>query len=113
WIVLLLINAVFFIAGLFLDPLAALIILVPIFLPLSRAIGLDPVHFGLIVVFNLMIGLCTPPVGYLIFLTASLAQAPTIQVIRESVPFVVVLVLVLLLVTYVPAVSLFIPNLVR
>lgn len=113
WIVLLLINLVFFIAGLFLDPLAALIILVPIFLPLSRAIGLDPVHFGLIVVFNLMIGLCTPPVGYLIFLTASLAQAPTMQVIRESMPFVVVLVLVLLLVTYVPAVSLFIPNLVR
>ena len=113
WIVLLLINAVFFIAGLFLDPLAALIILVPIFYPLSGAIGLDPVHFGLIVVFNLMIGLCTPPVGYLIFLTASLAQASPLSVIRESLPFVAVLVAVLMLVTYLPAVSLSIPNLLR
>lgn len=113
WVVLLLVNLVFFIAGLFLDPLAALIILVPIFLPLASAIGLDLVHFGLIVVFNLMIGLCTPPVGYLIFLTANLAQVPAMRVIRESVPFVAVLVAVLILVTYIPAVSLSIPNLMR
>ncbi len=92
-------------------PWPSLIILVPIFLPLAGAIGLDLVHFGLIVVFNLMIGLCTPPVGYLIFLTANLAQVPAMRVIRESVPFVAVLVAVLIVVTYVPAVSLSIPNL--
>lgn len=113
WIVLLLINLVFFVAGLFLDPLAALIILVPIFLPLASAIGLDLVHFGLIVVFNLMIGLCTPPIGYLIFLTANLAEVSALEVIRESLPFLGVLVAVLLLVTYVPSVSMFIPDLVR
>jgi len=113
WVVLLLINIVFFIAGLFLDPLAALIILAPIFLPLATAIGLDLVHFGLIVVFNLMIGLCTPPVGYLIYLTARIADAPASAVVRESLPFLGVLGAVLLLVTYVPAVSLAIPNLLR
>ncbi len=113
WIVLLMINAVFFIAGLFLDPLAALIILVPIFLPLAQAIGLDLVHFGLVIVFNLMIGLCTPPVGYLIFLTANIAQAPAADVMRESLPFLMVLACVLLLVTYVPAISLTVPALLR
>ena len=113
WIVLLLINAVFFVAGLFLDPLAALIILVPIFLPLASAIGLDLVHFGLIVVFNLMIGLCTPPVGYLIYLTARIADAPAEQVVRESLPYLGVLLAVLLIVTYVPAVSLAVPDVLR
>ncbi len=113
WVVLLLINGVFFVAGLFLDPLAALIILVPIFLPLASAIGLDLVHFGLIVVFNLMIGLCTPPVGYLIYLTARIADAPAEQVVRESLPYLGVLLIVLVIVTYVPWVSLGVPNLLR
>ncbi len=108
-VVLLLINAVFFCAGLFLDPLAALVILAPIFLPVASAIGLDHVHFGLIVVLNLMIGLCTPPVGYLIYLTARIASVPPEGVIRESLPYIGVLVAVLLLVTYVPAVSLWLP----
>ncbi len=94
----------------FLDPLAALIILVPIFLPIAAEIGVDPVHFGIIVVVNLMIGLCTPPVGYLIYMTASIADVSPTRVVRESMPFVAALVLVLVLITYLPELTLAVPR---
>jgi tripartite ATP-independent transporter DctM subunit len=112
WAVLLLINALFFAVGMFLDPLAALIILVPIFLPLAQALGMDPVQFGVMTVLNLMIGLCTPPVGYLIYMTATMGEVSPTRVIRESLPFIGVLVAVLMLVTYVPAITLWLPELV-
>ncbi|GIX08810.1 TRAP transporter large permease [Elioraea sp.] len=107
--VLLLLNLLFFAIGMFLDPIAALIILVPIFLPMVQALGIDLVQFGVMTVLNLMIGLCTPPVGYLIYLTATMAEASPGAVIRASLPFLAVLVAVLLLVTYVPAVTLWLP----
>ncbi len=109
---LLVINLLFLLVGMFLDPLAALIILVPIFLPIANEIGVDPVHFGIIVVVNLMIGLCTPPVGYLISMTASTADVSPTRVVRESVPFVAALMLVLLLITYPPDLTLAEPRLV-
>lgn len=111
-VVLLLLNLLFFAIGMFLDPIAALIILVPIFLPLVQGLGIDLVQFGVITVLNLMIGLCTPPVGYLIYMTASMADVPPATVIRESLPFLAVLIAVLLLVTYVPAVTLVLPGIV-
>lgn len=112
-IVLLLLNLLFFAIGMFLDPIAALIILVPIFLPLVQGLGIDLIHFGMIAVLNLMIGLCTPPVGYLIYLTAGMAEVSPAAVIRESLPFLAVLVAVLLVVTYVPAVALALPALLK
>jgi tripartite ATP-independent transporter DctM subunit len=111
-VVLLLLNLLFFAIGMFLDPIAALIILVPIFLPLVQSLGIDLVQFGVITVLNLMIGLCTPPVGYLIYMTATMAEVPPTTVIRESLPFLGVLIAVLLLVTYVPAVTLALPGIV-
>lgn len=111
-VVLLLLNLLFFAIGMFLDPIAALIILVPIFLPLVQGLGVDLVQFGVITVLNLMIGLCTPPVGYLIYMTASMAEVSPTTVIRESLPFLAVLIAVLLLVTYVPAVTLALPGIV-
>jgi tripartite ATP-independent transporter DctM subunit len=111
-VVLLLLNLLFFAIGMFLDPIAALIILVPILLPLVQSLGIDLVQFGVITVLNLMIGLCTPPVGYLIYMTATMAEVSPTTVIRESLPFLGVLIAVLLLVTYVPAVTLALPGIV-
>ncbi len=113
WMLLLVLNLLFFAVGMFLDPLPALVILVPVFLPLVTAIGMDPVHFSVMIVLNLVIGLCTPPVGALIYMTASMGQVSPTAVIRASLPFLFMLVIVLGLVTYVPVISLGLPELVR
>lgn len=112
WMLLLVLNLIFFAVGMFLDPLPALVILVPVFLPMVKAIGMDPVHFGVMLVLNLVIGLCTPPVGALIYLTASIGNVSPTAVVRASLPFLAMLICVLLLVTYVPAVSLTLPQLI-
>jgi TRAP-type C4-dicarboxylate transport system permease large subunit len=91
--------------------MAALIILVPLFLPIAQNIGVDAVHFGVIIVVNLMIGLCTLPAGYLICLTADIAKEEPMTVIVESLPFVAALVVVLALTTFVPAITLVLPDL--
>ncbi len=106
WMLLLVLNVIFFAVGMFLDPLPALVILVPVFLPLVTAIGMDPVHFGVMIVLNLVIGLCTPPVGALIYMTASMGQASPSSVVRASLPFLAMLIFILMLITYIPAVSL-------
>jgi tripartite ATP-independent transporter DctM subunit len=111
WAVLLLINAFVLLIGLIMDPLAAMVILVPILLPTVTQLGIDPIHFGIIIVINLMIGLCTPPVGYLIFLAARIADTRPEIVIRELLPFLGALLMALLLVTYVPAFTLTLPKL--
>jgi tripartite ATP-independent transporter DctM subunit len=100
------VNVFFLIVGLFMDPLAALIVLVPILLPTATSMHIDPVHFGLVVVINLMIGLCTPPVGYLIYMLAGIAKEPPSRVIKESLPFLAALLVALAAVTYIPALSL-------
>jgi TRAP-type C4-dicarboxylate transport system permease large subunit len=74
--------------------------------------GIDPVHFGLVVIINLMIGLCTPPVGYLIYMLAGIADEKPARVIAESLPFLGALIVILALVTYFPAISLALPRLV-
>lgn len=112
WMLLLVLNIVFFAVGMFLDPLPALVILVPVFLPMVTAIGMDPVHFGVMLILNLVIGLCTPPVGALIYLTASIGNVSPAAVVRASLPFLAMLILVLMLVTYVPAISLTLPHLI-
>ncbi|MEH6717508.1 MAG: TRAP transporter large permease [Aurantimonas endophytica] len=111
WGMLLLINLLFLVVGMFLDPLAALIILVPIFLPLATELGMDSVQFGVMIVLNLMIGLMTPPVGFLIFMTASMGEVSPGAVIRQSLPFIVALLAVLAVVTFVPAATLWLPSL--
>jgi C4-dicarboxylate transporter DctM subunit len=111
WFVLLLVNVLFLILGCFLDPLAVIIVFVPVFLPLVRAVGIDLVHFGLVVVLNVTIGLVTPPVGYLLFICAAISGAALERVVREMVPFLVALVIVLALCTYWPAMVLSVPRL--
>jgi tripartite ATP-independent transporter DctM subunit len=110
WVFLTVINVFFLIVGMFMDPLAALIVFVPILMPAVQALAIDPIHFGVVIVINLMIGLCTPPVGYLIYMMANVANEPPQAVIRESLPFLGVLIFVLILVTYIPALTLALPK---
>src|SRR5690348_10194669 len=102
WIVLALLNLLFLLLGMFLHSAAAIILVVPVVMPLVRAVGIDPVHFGLIVTINLGIGQQTPPVASVLMVASSLAKASIWEVTRVNVWFIVVLVAVLLLVTYVP-----------
>jgi C4-dicarboxylate transporter DctM subunit len=111
WVILGMVNAFFLIWGCILDPMTAMIIIVPILVPLAQKLGIDLVHFGVIVVMNLMIGLVTPPVGFVLYLTSSIAQAKLEDTIRESVPFLIALFLILALCTFFPAVILWLPGL--
>ncbi|MEO1104085.1 MAG: TRAP transporter large permease [Pseudomonadota bacterium] len=108
---LLLVNLFALMVGLFLDPLAALVILVPLLLPAAESFGISPIQFGIVLVFNLMIGLTTPPIGYLIYLSAHIAEERPEKVMRESLPFLAALLVALMVLTLVPAVTLFLPNL--
>jgi tripartite ATP-independent transporter DctM subunit len=105
WVVLLFLNGVLLLAGMFMDIGAAMLILTPLFLPLVERFGIEPVHFALIAICNLMIGGLTPPVGMLAYIAASVARVPVVEVFAALWPFVLALLAVLALVTYVPAVS--------
>ncbi len=105
-ILLLLINLFLLVVGLFMEMIAALVILVPILVPMVLAIGFDPVQFGIVLVLNLVIGALTPPLGMLVFITARVGKADVGSVFRAVLPFVGALLLVLLLVTFVPTLSL-------
>lgn len=109
---LLAVNICFLIAGMFIDPNSALLILVPPLFPVSQAMGVDPVHFGMIVTLNISLGMITPPFGLDIFVASSTLNKPVLNIIKGIWPFVFVNILVLLVVTYVPQISLFIPQLI-
>ncbi|NDA99960.1 MAG: TRAP transporter large permease subunit, partial [Betaproteobacteria bacterium] len=107
-----LINLLLLIVGMLIEGTAALILLTPILVPVALKIGVDPVHFGLIMVLNLTIGGVTPPVGTLMFTTCSILRVPLQDFTREALPFIAAMFMVLMLVTYIPALSLWLPNLV-
>ncbi len=111
YLILFFLNIFFLVAGVFLHSAAAIILIVPIVMPLVRAAGIDPVHFGVIVTINLGVGQQTPPVATVLFTTAAIARLPFWEVFKASWPFTLVLVLVTLLVTYVPWISLVLPSL--
>ncbi len=105
-VILLIINLVLLFVGVFMDITPAVLIFTPIFLPVVVELGVDPVHFGIIMVMNLCIGLCTPPVGSVLFVGVSVAKVKMEEVIRPLMPLFMVLILVLLLVTFIPELSL-------
>jgi tripartite ATP-independent transporter DctM subunit len=113
YLILLFLNVFFLIAGMFLHSAAAIILIVPIVMPLIRQLGVDPIHFGIIVTINLGVGQQTPPVATVLFTTAAIARLPFWDVFMAGWPFTVVLALVTLLVTYVPWISLGLVNLVN
>jgi C4-dicarboxylate transporter DctM subunit len=105
-VLLLLINLFLLFVGLFMEMIAAMVILVPILVPLVIAAGVDPVQFGIVLVMNLVIGALTPPMGVLVFTTARVGQANVVEVFRAIMPFLAGLLIVLMLVTYVPVLTL-------
>jgi tripartite ATP-independent transporter DctM subunit len=111
WQFLLLANALMLFVGCFLEPTAAITILVPILLPIVQKLGIDPVHFGLVMVLNLMIGLLHPPMGLVLFVLARVAKLSVERTTMAILPWLVPLLLALLLVTFIPAISLWLPRL--
>jgi C4-dicarboxylate transporter DctM subunit len=110
---LLIVNVVMFIAGMFIDPNSILLVLIPTFYPVAVSLGIDPVHFGIIVCLNICIGMITPPFGLDLFVASSTLRRPVEMVIAGIWPFVLTNVLVLMLITYVPAISTTILSLIR
>lgn len=110
WLLLLLINLALLLLGMVMETTAVLLIVVPVLLPLVTSIGVDPVHLGVIVTAHLLLGTITPPFGILMFTTCAIGRISTLDFQKASLPFYVAFAILLLLVTYVPAVSLWLPD---
>lgn len=111
YIVLLMINGLLLIVGCLMETNAAILILAPIFLPMLIKLGIDPVFFGIVMVVNLAIGFFTPPVGVNLFVTCSICDIPFGKLSKAVLPFILAMVVALLVITYIPAISMFLPNL--
>jgi len=110
WVILAILNAFFLLWGCLLDPNTGLVVVVPMLVPLIEKLGIDPVHFGVVIILNLMIGLVTPPVGFLAYLTTTIAGARFEQVVKESWVFILALVLALITSTFFPGLVLWLPR---
>ena len=110
WCILLMINILLLVLGCFMEPISVMIILVPILMPIITMVGIDPVHFGVVVTLNLMIGLITPPVGMVMFVMVGITGISIHRFTRAIVPFLVALLTVLALITYVPILTLAFPG---
>jgi TRAP-type C4-dicarboxylate transport system permease large subunit len=112
-VILLLINVVLLVLGTFMDMAPMIIICTPIFLPVVKAFGIDPLHFGIVLILNAGIGLNTPPVGSVLFVGCAVGRITIGEAMRTIWPFLGASVVVLLLITYVPALTLWLPGLFR
>ena len=110
WQFLIALNLIMLVMGMFLDAVAVLLIVTPIVLPLLGSLGIDPIHFGIVLIVNMEIAFLTPPIGLNLFVLSSIAKAPLSEAIRGIVPFILAMIAFLLLVTYVPEVSLWLPT---
>lgn len=108
---LILANMILLVMGMFMDNTPSILIMTPILMPVAVSFGVHPVHLGIIIVVNLCIGLITPPVGPVLYVTANVAQVPLSRLFREIYPFVAAEILVLMIITFIPGVSLFLPEL--
>jgi len=112
YLLLIFVNILFLILGMFIDTMVMIVVFVPIVLPLAETLGIDLVHFGVVIVLNMMIGLSTPPFGGLLFITSGVSGVSINVIIKEIIPIIFVLILVLVLITFIPQLVLFIPQLV-
>ena len=110
-LIMLILNVFFFILGMFMDPTASILIVTPILMPIILNVGIDPVHFGIIMILNLMIGLLTPPVGMSLYTVANIGKVKIENLIKELLPFYILLFGVLVLLIIFPQIILFVPNL--
>ena len=111
WMFLLVVNIILLVAGNFMEPTGIILILAPIFFPIANHLGIDPIHLGVIMVVNMEIGMVTPPVGLNLFVTSGITGMSIMQVTRAALPWLMVLLTFLAIVTYIPQVSLFLPDL--
>lgn len=111
YLVLMMVNIVLIMVGCFMETIAAITILTPVLLPVVVGLGIDPVHFGVVMVLNLMIGLLTPPVGMVLYVLSRVAHVPFERCVSATVPFLIPLLIVLVLVTFFPALSMWLPTL--
>jgi C4-dicarboxylate transporter DctM subunit len=110
WVFLLVVNLILLVAGNFMEPTGIILILAPILFPIATQLGIDPIHLGVIMVVNMEIGMVTPPVGLNLFVTSGITGMNLVQVTRAALPWLLVLLVFLVIVTYVPAISLALPN---
>lgn len=114
WVMmLLLINLILLFVGTFIDTISALVIFTPLLLPLAMSVGVDPIHFGIILAVNLTIGMITPPVGVVLFVTTAIAKLTIREMMRDLTPMIAVLIVALAITTYWPAMVMWIPNLLK
>jgi len=109
-IILLMINAILLIVGTFMDATPAILIFTPIFLPVVTQLGVDPLHFGIIMILNLCIGICTPPVGAVLFVGCAVADTKITHIVKWLLPFFVAMIISLMLVTFIPWITLVLPR---
>ncbi|MGR5503186.1 TRAP transporter large permease [Vibrio sp. DNB22_10_4] len=109
-LVLLLINVMLLIVGMFMETIASIIILTPILLPIAQSFGIDPIHFGVIMTVNLAIGFCTPPLGANLFVATGVADVSLESLVKSILPFLLAMIIMLSIVTFVPQLSLFLPS---
>jgi len=107
---LILVNAILLVLGCVLEGTAILLIVVPVFIPTAEALGLDMVHFGVVVVLNIMLGLITPPYGLLLFIMTNIAQVPLRDIVSDIMPFLLAMIIVLMLITFMPDIVLWLPR---
>ncbi|MFC4402988.1 TRAP transporter large permease [Gracilibacillus xinjiangensis] len=111
YIILLLINIVLLILGSLMESVPVKLILLPVLLPIITSVGIDPIHFGIVITFNLLIGMITPPMGIGLYVMSSVGKVPVESIIKETLPLYVPLVIMLLILTFVPQISLWLPEL--
>ena len=109
-VILLIINLLLLFVGVFMDMTPAVLIFTPIFLPVVKSIGIDPIQFGIIMVLNLCIGLCTPPVGSVLFVGIGIAKTSIERVIKPLIPLFIAMILALVLITFFPQITLWLPK---
>ena len=111
WQFLIVVNILLLVAGNFMEPTGIILILAPILFPIATQLGIDPVHLGIIMTVNLEIGMVTPPVGLNLFVTAGITRMSIVEVVRAALPWLSVLLVFLIIITYIPQITLFLPNL--
>jgi TRAP-type C4-dicarboxylate transport system permease large subunit len=110
WMFLIIVNIFLLLFGIFIEPLPGVMVLAPILAPVAVKLGVEPIHFAMIVIYNLTLGMITPPVGGLLFVTCNVSRVPMSQLVRELVPFLWAHGVVLVILTFVPSLSTWLPH---
>jgi C4-dicarboxylate transporter DctM subunit len=110
WMFLLAVNLMLLVVGCFMEPNSAILVLAPLFLPVVQKMGIDPIHFGIIMIVNLELGMLTPPLGLNLFVSAGMTKLPLERVVRATIPFMLSMLAFLLVITFVPTISTILPE---